>query len=533
MSLLEIKNLSLAFDKVNKDGTISKQKPVVDGVSLSINEGECLALVGESGSGKSLTARSLMGLLPFGCSITGGNLYLNGRETTNLTEKEWIKIRGKDISMVFQDPLAGLNPLHHVGRQVEEVLELHTTLTKKERIMEVERLFELVKIDNVSERLKAYPHQLSGGQRQRVMIAMALANTPKLLIADEPTTSLDVSVQYSILMLLKELREQFNMSLLLISHDLRLVNHFSDNIHVMQKGKIVESLNSLENPKHAYTQRLISRDSEQGQADLKEFYSKDRDTVIDVKDLSVEYTRPRVNLFKKRPPFVAVDNVSYKVHNGECLGIVGESGSGKTSLAFATLRLIQSNGNIVFLGHNIQGKSYKEMASLRSDLQVVFQDPFTSLNPKMTIKDTICEGYLIHNKSENVDVDKIAENALIDVSLPKEYKNRYPHELSGGERQRVAIARALVLKPKLIFLDEPTSSLDRNLQFQVIDLLKELQAKHNIAYVYISHDLHLVKMFCHSVLVMYNGKCQESGRVDEVFDNPKSSYMKKLIEASL
>ncbi len=532
MSLLEIKNLYLGFDKVDKEGNVSQQPSIVQNLSLKIEKGECVALVGESGSGKSLTARSLMGLLPFGCNIHSGEIHFNDEITTNYKEDEWVQLRGKDISMVFQDPLAGLNPLHHVGKQVEEVLELHTSLNKVERIEEVKRLFELVKLDRVEERMKAYPHQLSGGQRQRVMIAMALANTPKLLIADEPTTALDVSVQYSILMLLKELREKFGMALLLISHDLKLVNHFSDSIHVMQKGEIVESMTSLSNPTHEYTKRLLHRDSDLETQNMEEFYARERKTVLDVKNLTVEYPRPRIKLFERRPPFKAVNRISYTVQDGECLGIVGESGSGKSSLAFASLRLIQSSGNIVFLGQDIQTKTHKQMAPLRKDIQVVFQDPYTSLNPRMTIKDIISEGYKIHN-SNLENLDEIVENALQDVSLPKNYIHRYPHELSGGERQRVAIARVLVLKPKLIFLDEPTSSLDRNLQFQVIDLLKELQRKHNISYVYISHDLHLVRMFCHSVLVLYNGVCQEQGRVDEVFARPKSKYMQRLIEASL
>ncbi len=533
MSLLEIKNLNIGFDTVDAKGNVSKQAPIVKNVSLSIMKGECVALVGESGSGKSLTARSLMGLLPFAGSVHSGSIVWGGKEISHYTEDEWIQLRGKDISMVFQDPLAGLNPLHHCGKQVEEVLYLHTNLNKEERYKEVKRLFELVKLDNSEERMKAYPHQLSGGQRQRVMIAIALANTPRLLIADEPTTSLDVSVQYSILTLLKELREQFNMSLLLISHDLKLVNHFSDSIYVMQQGQIVESLASLDNPQHEYTKMLLHRDIDITCRDSKDFNAQEHKTILDVFRLNVEYARPRIKFFEKREPFKAVSNIDYVVRSGECLGIVGESGSGKSSLAFATLRLIKSSGTIAFLGNDLQNKSHKQMASIRKDIQVVFQDPYTSLNPRMTIKDIICEGYTIHNKKENVDLDAIVEEALEDVALPKEYKYRYPHELSGGERQRVAIARVLVLKPQLIFLDEPTSSLDRNLQFQVIDLLIDLQKKHNIAYVYISHDLHLVQMFCHSVLVLYKGACQEQGSVQEVFNNPKSPYMKRLIAASL
>ncbi len=532
MALLEIKKLKLSFDKVDLKGNISKQLPIVNDITFSINEGECIALVGESGSGKSLTARSLIGLLPFACTIQSGEIYFNGENTAHYEEEEWLKVRGKDISIIFQDPLAGLNPLHHCGDQVEEVLELHTNLSKKQRIEEVKRLFALVKLDRIEERMKAYPHQLSGGQRQRVMIAMALANRPKLLIADEPTTALDQSVQYSIFKLLKELKEEFGMALLLISHDLNLVKHFADSIHVMQKGKIVESLSSLENPKHEYTKRLLHCDENLKMQNIEKFYSQERKILLNVDKLIVNYPRPRINIFKKRPPFTAINDISYTLHEGECLGIVGESGSGKSSLAFASLRLIQSEGKIVFLSNDIQGKSHSDMRKIRKDIQVVFQDPYTALNPRMIIKNIICEGLKIHSQLSPDALEKMVDEALQDVSLPTSYKNRYPHELSGGERQRIAIARALVLKPKLIFLDEPTSSLDRNLQFQVIELLKELQRKHNIAYVYISHDLHLVRMFCHSLLVLYNGKCEEQGRADEVFTKPKSLYMKKLLTAS-
>ncbi len=532
MSLLQVENLSLGFQRVDKKGKITGHKQIVNNISFNVEKGQCVALVGESGAGKSLTVRSLIGLLPFACEIMQGKIIFNGTDLSNYTEKNWMGIRGKDISMVFQDPLAGLNPLHHVGKQVEEVLELHTNLNKKERLLEVERLFDLVKLDRAKERMKAYPHQLSGGQRQRIMIAIALANTPKLLIADEPTTSLDVSVQYSILKLLEDLTSQFNMSLILISHDLKLVNNFADIMHVMQKGEIVESMLPNTKANKSYTKTLMYSSANTLEQENELYFEKEHKKILDVQKLRVEYPRPRKSLFKKSSPLVAVDNINFCLSQGECLGIVGESGSGKSSLAFASLRLLESKGKIEFLGMEIQDLNFKEMAPLRKHIQVVFQDPFTSLNPRLTIKELICEGLEVHEKLDKNTLNLRLEESLNDVSLPLHYKNRYPHELSGGERQRVAIARAIILKPKIIFLDEPTSSLDRALQFQIIDLLKTLQKKHNMAYVYISHDLNLVKLFCHNVLVMYNGKCQEKGKVKDVFANPKSDYMKKLIEAS-
>lgn len=532
MSLLEVHNLSLGFDAINAAGKVVSTKSIVKDVSFTVEKGQCVALVGESGAGKSLTVRSLMGLLPFACKIQSGTIHFNGQECAHNTEEDWMRIRGKDISMVFQDPLAGLNPLHHVGKQVEEVLELHTTLSKKERVEEVERLFTLVEIDRPRERMKTYPHQLSGGQRQRVMIALALANRPQLLIADEPTTSLDASVQYTILTLLESLTEKFGMSLLLISHDLKLVHRFADTIHVMQQGKIVETLNSDSQAQHEYTKTLMHGCGLSTPEENKAFFLKDHKKILDIKDLRVEFARPRLSLFTPRPPFVAVDNVSYSVSEGECLGIVGESGSGKSSLAFASLRLLESSGSIVFLGNALEHKNFKQMAPIRKDLQVVFQDPFTSLNPRMTIQDIIYEGLEVHEKFTKDELEKRLDATLNDVALPLHYKHRYPHELSGGERQRVAIARAIILKPKLIFLDEPTSSLDRALQFQIIDLMKELQNKQGISYVYISHDLNLVRLFCHNVLVLYQGKVQEQGKVEDVFTRPRSAYMKKLLEAS-
>ncbi len=534
MALLQVKNLNIGFkvEDLYTDKLIS-ENTIVKNVSFNIEQGECSALVGESGAGKSLTARSVMGLLPHGCHVQSGEIIYNNRNLTNITEDDWVKIRGKDISMIFQDPLAGLNPLHKVGKQITEVLKLHRNLSEKEMQAEVFRLFDLVKIDRAEERVNSYPHQLSGGQRQRIMIAMALANTPNLLVADEPTTALDVSVQHSILMLLKSLQKELGMSLLFISHDLNLIKKIADEVHVMKDGEIVESSRSIfANGTHDYTKELLYS-SRSNKATDGDYFSREHEVLLSVKNLKVTYEKPRTNIFKKPAPFIALHETDFALHKGECLGIVGESGSGKSSLALAVLRLIQSTGNILYKNEELQDKSFKDIAKFRKDIQVVFQDPFASLSPRMTIGEIISEGLIVHYAENQDTFEKKVEEALKEVGLPTDYSQRYPHELSGGERQRVAIARALVLKPKFIILDEPTSSLDRTLQFQIIDLLKDLQQKQDIAFIYISHDLSLVQLFCHNILVFNQGKCLERGRVDEVFKNPQTDYMKMLIESSL
>ncbi len=537
MALLEIKDLEIAFKtnaiKTKNKQSIQKDKIITHKISFTIEKGQCCALVGESGAGKSLTARSLIGLLPHGCFVKSGYIKYDNDDISKFDEDDWSAIRGKNISMIFQDPLAGLNPLHHIGKQIEEVLELHTKMTKKEMEIEVLRLLELVKIQNPKDKLKCYPHQLSGGQRQRVMIAMALANRPDLLIADEPTTALDVTVQYSILKLLEDLRAQFNMALLLISHDLKLVKRFSDVIHVMQDGDIVETLkDNFDNPQHEYTKKLLFSDQESKFFHEKRVNSIVENNILQVRGLQVEYDKPRTKLFQRKEKFIAVNQIDFDLHENECLGIVGESGSGKSSLAMAVLRLIESKGQIDFLNTNLQGKSFAEMATLRKNIQVVFQDPYASLSPRMTVANIILEGLKVH-EPKSKQFEEALDAALLDVGLPLKFKNRYPHELSGGERQRVAIARALILKPKLLILDEPTSSLDRNLQFQILDLLIDLQKKHGMSYIYISHDLSLVQLFCHRVLVMHSGLCMEQGNTQEVFANPQSAYTKLLVEAAL
>lgn len=535
MNLIDIQNLHIAFAFQNKNKQIMQQE-IVKNVSFNIAKGECTALVGESGAGKSLSARSIVNLLPKGASITKGNIIFDNKDITNASEEELMKVRGKEIAFVFQDPLAGLNPLHRVGKQVMEGLQIHSSLSHAQMLKRVEELFDLVQIDNAKERMRAYPHELSGGQRQRVMIALALANNPKLLIADEPTTALDASVQLAILELLQDLRKELGMALLLISHDLGMVKSFANTICVMQQGQIVESLTSFnQEPSHTYTKELLHIN----QVD----YAKEKNSIVncekvlEVKNLDVFYPRKKtklieqLNIFKEAEAFKAVENISFSLCKGDCLGIVGESGSGKSSLALAILRLISSKGSIVLNGQAIDNFSHKEMAQLRKKLQVVFQDPYVSLSPRMTVYNLIEEGLLVHFKDKE-NFDSKITTALLDVGLSEKYKHRFPHELSGGERQRVAIARALVLEPEVLILDEPTSSLDRTLQFQVIDLLKDLQKKYAMSFLYISHDLSLVKGFCQRVIVLKNGICVEDGSTFEVFENPKSTYMQDLLKAA-
>ncbi len=535
MNLIDIQNLHIAFNFQDKFKQIQKQEVVKD-ISFQIAKGACTALVGESGAGKSLSARSIVRLLPKGASLTKGKILFENKDITLSSEEELMKIRGKDIAFVFQDPLAGLNPLHHVGAQVLESLQIHTKLSHAQMQKRVIELFDLVQIDNAKERMKAYPHELSGGQRQRVMIALALANNPKLLIADEPTTALDASVQLAILELLQELRKELGMALLLISHDLGMVKSFANTICVMQQGRIVEKLTSFNQaPEHAYTKELLHIN----QVDYAKEYNNilECDKVLEIKNLDVFYPRKKtklldqINIFKDAEAFKAVENISLSLCKGDCLGIVGESGSGKSSLALAILRLISSKGSIELNGQKIDNFSHKEMAKLRKKIQVVFQDPYVSLSPRMTVYSLIEEGLLVHEEDKENFNAKIT-TALLDVGLSEKYKHRFPHELSGGERQRVAIARALVLQPEVLILDEPTSSLDRTLQFQVIDLLKELQNKYAMSFMYISHDLSLVKGFCQRVIVLKNGICVENGSTEEVFEKPKSDYMKELLKAA-
>ena len=543
MSLLDVQNLHVAFARADaKTGKgisaptdlnmarDAAMRTVVRGVSFSMEKGQCVALVGESGAGKTITSRSIVRLLPGGARVTQGRILFKGEDVLSMPEKAVMALRGRKIGMVFQDPLAALNPLHHVGDQVAECLRAHESLSEEQVRSRVLDLFDLVRLDHAAERYRAYPHQLSGGQRQRIMLALAVANKPDLLIADEPTTALDATVQQVILELLHDMRAEFGMGLLLVSHDLGMVRRFADTVHVMRHGEIVESSSSLfADPQHEYTRALLHTGSRQWAEDVPRHEDK---PILEAQGLSVDFCRPKTRLFQRaQPPFTALDNVSFALHQGECLGIVGESGSGKSSLALAVLRLVACRGEIRLMGKEIHNLTHAQMAPLRASIQVVFQNPYLSLNPRMCVHDLIDEGLRVHAPQAQDRPQRVLE-ALRDVGLSPAYASRFPHELSGGERQRVAIARALVLRPRVLLLDEPTSSLDRALQFQIIELLRGLQQRFGMSLIFISHDLTLVKGFCQRVLVLDKGKCVEQGPVREVFCQPQSAKLRELLKAS-
>ena len=525
--LLQVKDLSIQF--ATRGGNID----VVHGVSFDIHAGETLALVGESGSGKSVTALSILQLLnPHQANYPSGSIQFKGEEIVGAPSVAMEHIRGDQIGMIFQEPMTSLNPLHTIEKQLNEVLLIHKGLNAKaarERSLE---LLELVGLDQVAQRLGAFPHQLSGGQRQRVMIAMALANDPDILIADEPTTALDVTVQAQILSLLAELQQKLGLAVLLITHDLTVVQNVAHRVCVMRHGKILETGNTQDvfnNPSHPYTQELL--DSEpRGRAPKVD---DSVEPILKAIDLKVWFPIKRGILKRTVGHVKAVDGVSLELRPGETLGVVGESGSGKSTLAQALLRLIPSKGEIWFDQkpiHELDGTSLKP---LREDMQVVFQDPFGSLSPRMSIADIVLEGLKAHDKLPVPKLaDEIVVNVLDQVGLDPESRHRYPHEFSGGQRQRVAIARALILEPRLIMLDEPTSALDRAVQVQLIELLRELQSRLGLAYVFISHDLKVVRAMSSRLIVMKGGKAVESGEVDRVFDNPSHPYTRELITAA-
>lgn len=538
-NVLVIDDLRIAFTSPKK-GRPPVQ--VVKGVSLAVPRGQCVALVGESGSGKSLTARSVLGLLPEHGIVNGGTITLSGEDITRADLSRMRRIRGRRAGMIFQDPLAALNPLMRIGEQVAEAIAEHHPDWSKARVKaRVLALFEAVKLDMPEQRYRAYPHELSGGQRQRVVIAIAVANDPDLLIADEPTTALDVSVQQGILDLLAQLSREHNIGILLISHDLRLVRRAADVMHVMKNGRIVETLSTANtHPTHPYTRMLLAGGSKRYVEDecdpafIKALAGGSLPVHYRVKDLSVTYTRRRRGWFTRPEAFEALKPVSFNVYRGECLGIIGESGSGKSTLAMAMLRLIGSRGELVFDDTSLQGLSHKALRGVRQRMQVVFQDPYSSLNPRFTVRDTVAEGPVaaLGAADDAALTDRIAR-VLKDVGLPESFMGRFPHELSGGERQRVAIARALVLEPEFLVLDEPTSSLDRALQFQILALLKRLQQEKGLTCIYISHDLGLVKEFSHRVMVMRAGECVEAGLTKPVFEHPRTDYLKELLEQTL
>ncbi|ARA80784.1 ABC transporter ATP-binding protein [Pseudomonas ficuserectae] len=519
-NLIEIRDLSVAF---------SGQK-VVSNLSLDVRRGECLALVGESGSGKSVTAHSILQLLPHNGTLTTGSITYRGQQLVGADQRTLRELRGNRIAMIFQEPMTSLNPLHSVARQIGETLLLHRGISGREAQKRIVELLEMVGIQQPEKRLKAYPHELSGGQRQRVMIAMALACEPELLVADEPTTALDVTVQRKILLLLKELQQRLDMSLLLISHDLNLVHSVAQRVCVMRAGEIVEQSDCkslFKSPQHPYSRLLL--DAEPAGEPLPR---DTRETVLQVDNLKVWFSLTGGILRRHKEYLKAVDDISLSIERGKTLGIVGESGSGKSTLGQAILRLLESRGGIRFRGQALDGLSQKQMRPWRKEMQVVFQDPYGSLSPRMSVAQIISEGLEVHSQFAPAKCDAEVIRALEEVGIDPQSRHRYPHEFSGGQRQRIAIARALVLKPALILLDEPTSALDRTVQKQIVALLRELQEKHGLTYLFISHDLAVVKALAHDVIVVKDGKVVERGASHDVFESPQHPYTQELLAAA-
>ena len=525
--LLEVKELSVAF----RQGV--RETLAVDRVSFDIKKGETVALVGESGSGKSVTALSVLKLLPYpAASHPSGSVRFKGQELLHLPEPQIRHVRGNDITIIFQEPMTSLNPLHTIEKQIGEILLLHQGLTGEAARARTIELLDQVGIPDPQMRLKSYPHQLSGGQRQRVMIAMALANEPDLLIADEPTTALDVTVQAQILNLLKELQRRLGMAMLFITHDLGIVRKLADTVCVMKEGKIVEQ-GPVERvftaPQHAYTRALLAAEPKPDPAPV----CPTAPVVIETKDLKVWFPIKRGVMRRSVGYIKAVDGVSIAVRQGETLGVVGESGSGKTTLGLAILRLISSDGPIVFFGSALAGLTFREMRPFRHHMQIVFQDPYGSLSPRMSVSDIIEEGLWVHHpKLSRAEREQRVIRALVDVGLDPDTRFRYPHEFSGGQRQRIAVARAIVLEPTFVVLDEPTSALDMLIQAQIVDLLRGLQKRRNLTYMFISHDLRVVAALACRLLVMRHGKVVEEGPAAEVFANPKSAYTRALFAAA-
>jgi microcin C transport system ATP-binding protein len=525
--LLSVRDLSVAF---HQGGETSL---AVDRISFDINKGEVVALVGESGSGKSVSANSILRLLPYpSASHPSGEILFKGKDLLKASDKSLREVRGNDITMIFQEPMTSLNPLHNIEKQIAEILALHQGLSGPAARKRVLELLNQVGIREPEKRLKAYPHELSGGQRQRVMIAMALANRPELLIADEPTTALDVTVQAQILALLRDLKGQHGMSMLFITHDLGIVRKFADRVCVMTKGRIVETgmvEDVFTNPQHEYTRHLLASEP-RGEPPLAD---PSKPVVMQGSDIRVWFPI-KAGLMRKVVDHVkAVDGIDLSLRAGQTLGVVGESGSGKTTLGLALARLISSKGQISFVGRDIASYSFTEMRPLRNQLQVVFQDPYGSLSPRMSIGDIVAEGLKVHERALSYEErDQRVCWALEEVGLDPLTRWRYPHEFSGGQRQRIAIARAMVLKPRFVILDEPTSALDMSVQAQVVDLLRDLQKKHELAYLFISHDLKVVKALANDVIVMRFGKVVEQGPSAEIFHAPKDEYTRALMAAA-
>ena len=528
MSLLEVENLTIAF---RQDG---QRIEAVHGVSFTVDRGETVALVGESGSGKSVTALSTVSLLGDSAEV-GGSVRYDGQEMIGASPRHLRRVRGNDISFIFQEPMTSLNPLHTLERQLAESLELHQGLRGGPARARIIELLSEVGIRDPESRLDAYPHQLSGGQRQRVMIAMALANKPDILIADEPTTALDVTIQAQILDLLAELKSR-DMGMLFITHDLTIVRRIADKVCVMKDGRIVEAGLTAEvfaNPQHAYTRKLLNAQAV-GRPDP---VPEAAPVIVETKDLRVWFPIQKGFLKKTVGHVKAVNNASISVRAGETLGIVGESGSGKTTLALAIMRLIASQGGITFAGEDVRGWSTRQLRRHRADMQIVFQDPYGSLSPRMTCAEIISEGLGVHGnpagRGEKRSLRDMVGDVLDEVELPRSSMDRYPHEFSGGQRQRIAIARAMILRPRLLVLDEPTSALDMTVQVQIVDLLRRLQVKYGLAYLFISHDLIVVRAMSHKIVVMKQGDVIEAGTAEDLFERPQTPYARSLLRAAL
>jgi microcin C transport system ATP-binding protein len=525
--LLSVRDLSVAFRQGEQEIL------AVDRISFDIGPRETVALVGESGSGKSVTALSVMKLLPYPAARhPSGTIHFKGKELLGLPEREMRRVRGNDIGIVFQEPMTSLNPLHTIEKQIGETLLLHQGLNGPAARQRIVELLRQVGLPDPEARLGSFPHQLSGGQRQRVMIAMALANEPDLFIADEPTTALDVTVQAQILKLLKELQGRLGMSMLFITHDLGIVRKIADRVCVMKEGKIVEQ-GPVERvfaaPQHPYTRALIAAEPKRDPAPLQPAAP----IVVEAKDLKVWFPVKRGVLRRVVGHIKAVDGVDIEVRKGETLGVVGESGSGKTTLGLAILRLISSEGRIVFLGKSIQGLKFRAMRPFRRDMQIVFQDPYGSLSPRMSVAQIIEEGLWVHHpRLSAAEREQRVIRALIDVGLDPATRFRYPHEFSGGQRQRIAVARAIVLEPTFVVLDEPTSALDMLIQSQMVDLFRQLQRRHNLTYLFISHDLKVVAALASRLVVMRHGKVVEAGPAAELFARPQSEYTRALFAAA-
>ena len=521
--LLQVRDLHVRF----RGETLTH---AVRGVSFDIHKGETVALVGESGSGKSVTALSTVRLLGDSAEVSGTITY-EGTEMVTASERDLMRVRGNDISFIFQEPMTSLNPLHTIEKQLRESIELHSGLRGDRARARIIELLQQVGIRDAEARLTSYPHQLSGGQRQRVMIAMALANGPELLVADEPTTALDVTIQAQILDLLAGLKAERGLSMLFITHDLTIVRKIADRVCVMKDGEIVETGPTDEifaAPQHPYTQKLLAAESTGGPVPVPEGGK----TIVETEHLRIWFPIQRGLLKRTVGHVKAVNDATLSVREGETVGVVGESGSGKTTLALAIMRLIDAKGRIGFVGRDISGLSQKAMRPLRSEMQIVFQDPYGSLSPRMTVAEIIAEGLGVHGVEPGRDPRQMVAEIMAEVGLDPATMDRYPHEFSGGQRQRIAIARAMILRPRLVVLDEPTSALDMTVQVQIVDLLRRLQAQYRLAYIFISHDLKVVRALSHKVMVMQHGDVVEAGPVDQIFDAPQTAYTRALMAAA-